>query len=148
MKNLEVKLGFTEVPDEYACDEGISPEIVVQGLNATSMAVIVDDPDASAGTFTHWVIWNMLPAAVIPKAIPENATLKKPIQAVQGTNSGGEIGYLGPCPPPGRPHRYFFRVFGLDRMLDLRPGASRHDLEKAMRGHVLQEGEAMATYGR
>ena len=149
MKNIEVKLGFTRVPDEYTCEGlDISPEIGIQGLNATSIAVILDDPDAPGGTFTHWVIWNIPPMAVIPGAIPRNATVKKPIPALQGMTSAGEVGYTGPCPPPGKPHRYFFRVFGLDRMLDLRPGASRQDLEKAMQGHVLQQGEAMATFGR
>jgi len=67
---------------------------------------------------------------------------------LQGRNSFGEIGYAGPCPPPGKPHRYYFRIFGLDRMLDLREGASAADLRKAMQGHVLQVGEAVATYGR
>lgn len=148
MKNLEVKLGFTRVPDECTCEgKDISPEIGIQGLNATSMAVIVDDPDAK-GTFTHWIIWNIPPVVVIPGAVPKNATVKKPFLAAQGTTSFGEVGYVGPCPPPGKPHRYFFRVFGLDRMLDLPPGSSRQDLEKAMVGHVLQKGEAMATYGR
>ena len=112
------------------------------------MAVIVDDPDAAGGSFTHWIIWNIPPMDVIPGAIPKNATVNKPISALQGMTSFGEVGYGGPCPPPGKPHRYFFRVFGLDRMLDLGPGASRQDLEKAMVGHVLQKGEAMATYGR
>ena len=149
MKNLEVNLGFTRVPDEYTCEgKDISPEIGIQGLNATSLAMIVDDPDAPGGTFTHWLIWNIPPMAMIPGAIPRNATVKKPISALQGTTSFGEVGYGGPCPPSGKPHRYFFRVFGLDRMLDLGPGASRQDLEKAMLGHVLQQGEAMATYGR
>jgi Raf kinase inhibitor-like YbhB/YbcL family protein len=149
MKNLEVKLGFTRIPDECTCHgSDASPEIAIQGLNATSMAVIVDDPDAASGSFTHWIIWNIPPMGVIPGAIPKNATVNKPISALQGMNSFGEVGYGGPCPPPGKPHRYFFRVFGLDRMLDLRPGASRSDLEKAMVGHVLQKGEAMATYGR
>ncbi|MDM7938853.1 MAG: YbhB/YbcL family Raf kinase inhibitor-like protein [Methanothrix sp.] len=149
MKSIKVNLGFEKVPDVHTCQgEDISPKIEVLELNATSMAVIVDDPDAPSGTFTHWLIWNIPPTEVIPEAIPNNATIKKPIQAVQGRNSFGEIGYAGPCPPPGKPHRYFFRVFGLDSMLDLRPGATRQDLEKAMKGHVLAQGEAMATYGR
>jgi len=149
MKSIKVNLAFEKVPDVHTCQgEDISPKIEVLELNATSMAVIVDDPDAPSGTFTHWLIWNIPPTEVIPEAIPNNATIKKPIQAVQGRNSFGEIGYAGPCPPPGKPHRYFFRVFGLDSMLDLRPGATRQDLEEAMKGHVLAQGEAMATYGR
>ena len=149
MKSLVVKLGFDRVPDEYTCQGmDVSPRIEIQGLNATSMAVIVDDPDAPSATFTHWLIWNIPPTDVIPKAIAKSATLKEPFRALQGRNDFGEIGYAGPCPPPGKPHRYFFRVFGLDRMLDLPPGASVADLEKAMQGHVLQKGEAVATYGR
>jgi Raf kinase inhibitor-like YbhB/YbcL family protein len=112
------------------------------------MAVIVDDPDASSGAFTHWIIWNIEPVEVIPEAIPTALSVAKPIKALQGKNDFGRIGYLGPCPPPGRPHRYVFRIFGLDRMLDLEPGSTRRALETAMKGHVLQQGEAMATFGR
>ncbi len=149
MKSLVVKLGFDRVPDEYTCQGmDVSPRIEIQGLNATSLAVIVDDPDAPSAVFTHWLIWNIPPIDVIPKAIAKRATLKEPFRALQGTNDFGEIGYAGPCPPPGKPHRYFFRVFGLDRMLDLPAGASVADLEKAMQGHVLQKGEAVATFGR
>jgi Raf kinase inhibitor-like YbhB/YbcL family protein len=147
--DMIVKLGFDRVPDEYTCEgKDVSPSIEIQGLNATSMAVIVDDPDAPSATFTHWLIWNIQPNDVIPKNIAKNATLKEPFRAVQGTNDFGEIGYGGPCPPPGKQHRYFFCVFGLDRMLDLPAGATVADLEKAMQGHVLQKGEAVATYGR
>ena len=149
MKDLVVKLGFDEIPDEHTCEGAdVSPGIEVAGLNATSMAVMVDDADAPSGTFNHWLIWNIPPTAFIPRAIARNATLTEPFAALQGRNSFGEIGYAGPCPPPGKPHRYYFRIFGLDRMLDLREGASAADLRKAMQGHVLQVGEAVATYGR
>ena len=149
MKSLVVKLGFDRIPDEYTCQGmDVSPRIEIQGLNATSLAVIVDDPDAPSASFTHWLIWNIPPTDVIPKAIAKSATLKEPFRALQGTNDFGEIGYAGPCPPPGKPHRYFFRAFGLDRMLNLPAGASVADLEKAMQGHVLQKGEAVATFGR
>jgi Raf kinase inhibitor-like YbhB/YbcL family protein len=149
MKNLVVKLGFDRVPDEYTCQGmDVSPRIEIQGLNATSLAVIVNDPDAPSATFTHWLIWNIPPIDVIPKAIAKSATLKEPFRALQGTNDFGEIGYAGPCPPPGKLHRYFFRAFGLDRMLNLPAGATVADLEKAMQGHVLQKGEAVATFGR
>ncbi len=149
MKKLEVKLGFSEIPEDYTCEgENISPRIEVQGLDAASMAVVVEDPDSSSGAFTHWIIWNIEPIDVIPKGIPRNATVNSPIKAEQGTNNFGQIGYLGPCPPPGKPHRYVFRVYGLDRMLDLRSGASRRELEAAMKGHIVQQGEAVARYGR
>jgi Raf kinase inhibitor-like YbhB/YbcL family protein len=149
MKNLVVKLGFDRVPDEYTCQGmDVSPRIEIQGLNATSLAMIVNDPDAPSATFTHWLIWNIPPTDVIPEAMAKSATLKEPFRALQGTNDFGEIGYAGPCPPPGKPHRYFFRAFGLDRMLNLPAGATVVDLEKAMQGHVLQKGEAVATFGR
>lgn len=149
MKNLEVNLGFSQFPAEYTCGgKDVSPQIELSGLNATSIAMILDDPDASSGTFTHWVIWNIAPADVIPGSIPTTMNVTKPIKAVQGKNTGGTIGYSGPCPPPGKPHRYFLKVYGLDRMLDLRPGSTKADLEKAMKGHIVQQGEAMATYGR
>ena len=149
MMGVVVKLGFDRVPDEYTCQGmDVSPRIEIQGLNATSLAVIVNDPDAPSATFTHWLIWNIPPKDIIPKAIAKSATLKEPFRALQGTNDFGEIGYAGPCPPPGKPHRYFFRAFGLDRMLNLPAGATVADLQKAMQGHVLQKGEAVATFGR
>lgn len=147
--DMEVKLGFEQFPDGYTCEgKDISPQIVIKGVNATSLAMIMDDPDAPIGTYTHWIIWNMPPIEVIPEDFPKNATVLEPFHAFQGNNSAGEIGYLGPCPPPGKSHRYFFRLYGLDTMLDLQPNASRQDLEEAMQGHVMQKGEAMATYRR
>lgn len=149
MKNLEVKLGFAQVPVNHTCEgQDTSPRIEVHGLNATSLAVIVEDIDAPRGTFTHWIAWNIEPREIVPEGIPRNATVQKPIRALQGQSDFGKIGYWGPCPPPGRPHRYVFRVYGLDGMLDLRAGATRAELESAMLGHVVQQGEAMATFRR
>jgi len=148
MKNLEVKLGFAQVPVNHTCEgQDTSPRIEVHGMNATSMAVIVEDIDAPRGTFTHWVAWNIEPREIIPEGIPRNATVQKPVGATQGVNSFGKIGYWGPCPPPGKPHRYFFRVYGLDRVLNLSAGATRQELERAMQSHIVQQGEAMATFG-
>ncbi len=149
MEKLEVKLGFSEIPDDSTCEgRNVSPRVEVKGLDAASMAVVVEDPDSSSGSFTHWIIWNIEPMEVIPEGIPRNATITSPIKADQGTNNFGQVGYLGPCPPPGKPHRYVFRVYGLDKMLDLRPGATRRELEAAMKGHIIQQGMAVATYGR
>lgn len=149
VKTLEVKLGFSQVPVDYTCDgRDTSPKIEIHGLNATSVAIILDDPDAPSGTFTHWAIWNIEPTNFVPADLPNSLTLVKPIKAVQGSNSAGSIGYMGPCPPKGKPHRYYFRVYGLDRMLDLNPGATRKELDNAMKGHIMQQGEAMATYQR
>lgn len=149
MKSIVAKLGFDRVPDESTCQGAdVSPEIVIKGINATSLALIVDDPDAPSTVFTHWLIWNIPPIETIPRAIEKTANIDDPFTAVQGTNDFGEIGYTGPCPPPGKPHRYFFRIFGLDKMIDLPAGASAKDLKRAMEGHVIQKGEAVATYGR
>jgi len=146
---LIVKLGFDSFPIENTCDGAdLSPEIELQGLNSSSLAIIVDDHDAPSGTFTHWVIWNIPPTDSISGGIAKSATISDPFPARQGTNDFGEIGYAGPCPPSGKPHRYFFRVYGLDGMLDLPEGASAADLREAMNGHVLQKGEAVARYGR
>ncbi len=149
MDTLNVKLNFSQVPREFTClGKDISPEIDIGNVNAKSLAIILDDPDAPRGTFTHWIMWNINPVSTIPKGIPNLLTIETPIVAVQGVNSGGEIGYTGPCPPPGKPHRYFFRIYGLDIILNLKAGSRRVDLENAMEGHILQQGEAMATFGR
>ena len=146
--NLVVKLGFYQFPVENTCDGAdVSPAIEVQGLNAISLAIIVDDVQAPSGTFTHWVIWDIPPIDVIPGGIAKNGTIADPFPARQGTNDFGEIGYAGPCPPSGKPHRYFFRAYGLDGMLDLPEGASAAELRSAIEGHVLQKGEALASYG-
>ena len=146
--NLVVKLGFDQFPVENTYDGAdVSPAIGVQGLIASSLAIIVDDMDAPPGTFTHWVIWNIPPTDVIPGRIAKSGTIADPFPARQGTNDFGEIGYAGPCPPSGKPHRYFFRAYGLDEMLDLPAGATATDLRAAIEGHVLQKGEALASYG-
>jgi Raf kinase inhibitor-like YbhB/YbcL family protein len=100
---------MVKIHDIYTClGMDVSPSIEIQGLNATSMAVIFEDPDAPSATFTHWLIWNIPPVDVNPKAIAKNATINEPFRALQGTNDFGGIGYAGPCPPSGKPHRYFF----------------------------------------
>lgn len=149
MEKLDVELEFSQFPRKYTCDgEDISPRIEIKGLNAKSVAIICDDPDAPMGTFNHWVIWNIEPTNLIPEGIPKEKEISKPIKAIQGKSSFGRIGYGGPCPPRGKPHRYFFKVYGLDTILALPAGSSKKELEKAMDGHIIQYGEAMATYGR
>jgi Raf kinase inhibitor-like YbhB/YbcL family protein len=109
-----------------------------------SLAVLVEDPDAPGGTFTHWVLFN-LPGGT--RELPEDAGAGKlPRGAVQGTNDLDKTGYNGPAPPAGKPHRYFFKVFALDEKLDLDAKARRDQLAAAMRGHVLAEGALMGTY--
>lgn len=116
--------------------------------DAKALAIILEDPDASPETFTHWIAWNIDPLEVLAENIPKEAKVDSPIRAIQGRNTGNRIGYMGPCPPRGKAHRYFIRVYALDRPLDLPPGANRNNLEGAMEGHVLEHGEAMATYQR
>lgn len=146
---LEIGLNFEQFPLENTCEGAdISPQIEILGSNASSLAIILEDPDAPSGTFVHWIIWNIPPGSAMPSGMARNATIDQPFPARQGYNDFGEIGYAGPCPPSGTAHRYFFRVFGLDEMLDLPAGASAADLNEAMQGHILQEGQAMAAFGR
>lgn len=138
------------IPGSYTCDGAdASPELSWSGAPAgvQSFALIADDPDAPAGTWTHWLIWNIpLQSAGLPKGVPKDGTLAD--GARQGRNDFERVGYGGPCPPSGKPHRYFFRVYALDRKLDLKAGANRKELELAMKGHVLAQGELMGKYGR
>jgi Raf kinase inhibitor-like YbhB/YbcL family protein len=107
----------------------------------------VDDPDAPVATWTHWIIWNIsAQATALPEGAPKVAVLDD--GARQGLNDFKRIGYGGPCPPPGKPHRYFFKLYALDAALDLKAGVKRSELELAMKGHVLSETELMGTYRR
>jgi Raf kinase inhibitor-like YbhB/YbcL family protein len=112
-----------------------------------SFALICEDPDAPGGTWVHWVLFD-LPADT--RELGESVSPKGelPSGAKQGTSDFGKLGYGGPAPPPGKPHRYFFKLRALDRLLDLRAGATRVDLLAAMKGHVLAEGQLMGRYGR
>ena len=149
VSGVVVKLGFEQFPRESTCEGmDLSPRIETQGCNGSSLALILEDPDAPSGTFIHWIIWNIPPNRIVPSAIPRQSSLSDPLQCRQGYNDFGEIGYAGPCPPSGKPHRYFFRVFCLDSMLDLAAGASAEELREAMKGHIVQQGQAMARFGR
>ena len=140
----------TSIPVEHTCDgEDRSPPLSWNTVPAgtQSIALIVDDPDAPGKTWVHWVIYN-LPANTtgLPGAVPKNKTLDD--GSLQGKNDFGRIGYNGPCPPPGKPHRYFFRVYALDTALSLKSGATKSQLESAMSGHILAQGEMVGKYGR
>lgn len=131
-----------DIPAKFTCngaDE--SPELKIGGVpsEAKSLVLIVDDPDAPRGLFTHWMVWNIDPKTT------DIAGNGAPAGGVQGTNDFGKRNYGGPCPPSGT-HRYFFRLFALDTKLDLKPGARRAELDAAMRGHTLAQGEMMARY--
>lgn len=137
------------IPFKYTCDgENHSPPLNWEDppTETQSFALIVSDPDAPNGTFTHWVLYN-LPADLrqLPEKVPNLATL--PDGSKQGRNDFGKIGFGGPCPPSGT-HRYFFKLHALDHPLDVAPGASKEQILQAMRGHVLDAAELMGLYGR
>jgi Raf kinase inhibitor-like YbhB/YbcL family protein len=152
MESLKVKIAVLNLPSAYTCDgEDKSPAISVMDVNQTlskCLAIMVIDPDAPGGNFVHWLAWNMDLVKTIPEDIPKGPVISSPVRAVQGKNSFGRIGYGGPCPPRGQTHRYDFKVYGLDAMLDLKPGATKDQLVKAMQGHVVQYGDTYVTYGR
>jgi Raf kinase inhibitor-like YbhB/YbcL family protein len=138
------------IPPKYTCmGEDVSPPLSWSKLpeGAQSVAVLCDDPDAPGGDWVHWVLFNLPPGtAKLDEGVP--ATPSLPNGAVQGVNDFRRAGYGGPCPPPGRPHRYRFKVFALDTKLALRPSAQKRDVVKAMEGHVLARGELMGRFGR
>ncbi len=150
MKPLAASLDFLEFPPEYTGDgANRSPPIVIKGLEAVSVAVMVVNPFIkTCCSFTPWIIWNLPAVPVIPAGIPIAGIVTTPVAAVQGTNDYGVIGYTGPQPPAGETHRYQFKVYGLDALLDLPPGSTKHELVAAMRGHVLQFGNTVAICTR
>jgi len=132
-----------DIPAKFTCDGGdTSPPLQLSGIppNAKSLVLIADDPDAPGGVFTHWLVWNIPPQT---NSVAEGSSPK----GVHGTNDFGKPGYGAPCPPSGA-HRYYFRVFALDRELALLPGAKRSQLEAALKGHVIAQGELMGRYAR
>jgi Raf kinase inhibitor-like YbhB/YbcL family protein len=138
------------IPKRHAGDGAdLSPALnwIDVPAGTQSFTLIADDPDAPVGTWTHWIIWN-IPAETC--ALPEGVekVAESGDGARQGRNDFKRVGYGGPCPPPGKPHRYFFRLHALDTKLDLRAGADRRELERAIQWHVLQRAELMGTYGR
>jgi len=139
-----------EIPKKFTCSGAdVSPELAWSEAPAgtKSFALIADDPDAPGGTYTHWVVYD-LPAN--KASLPENVAKTDEISGggKQGRNDFRKIGYGGPCPPPGKAHRYFFRLNALDKMLNLSAGAGRQDVEQAMKGHVLGEAEVMGRFAR
>jgi Raf kinase inhibitor-like YbhB/YbcL family protein len=128
------------IPAKFTCQgQDVSPTLEISGVpaHAKSLALIVDDPDAPMGNWDHWIVFNIDPAA---KVIQESA-----VPGVQGWNDFGRVDWGGPCPPSGT-HRYFFKLYALDTMLALKPGAKKKDLEKAMQGHILGKTELIGLY--
>jgi Raf kinase inhibitor-like YbhB/YbcL family protein len=129
------------IPSKFTCDGAdTSPPLQIADIptGAQSLALIMDDPDAPSGLFTHWAVWNI---STQTSSIAEASTPK----GVQGTNDFGKSGYGGPCPPSGA-HRYYFKIFALDRALDLPFGAKRGQVDAAMKDHIVAQGELMGRY--
>jgi Raf kinase inhibitor-like YbhB/YbcL family protein len=132
-----------DIPSKFTCDvSDTSPPLQIAGVpsGAKSLVLIVDDPDAPGGLFTHWLAWNIPPQT---GSIAEGNAPK----GVQGANDFGKSGYRGPCPPPGT-HRYSFKIFALDRELELRSGAKRSQVDAAMKDHVIAQGELVGRYAK
>ena len=138
------------VPAEYTCDgEDISPPLKWEGVpqSAKSLALICDDPDAPMGTWVHWVLYGLpLTVTELAEGVPTTDALSN--GARQGINDFSRVGYGGPCPPAGGPHRYFFKLYALDTELSLKHRATKQDLVRAMKGHVLAQGQLVGTYRR
>ena len=137
------------IPFLYTCDgQDISPELSWDALPAgtQSLALIVDDPDAPDQTFVHWVLYDLPPEiSQLPQAVGAEPTLSG--GGIQGKNDFGNFGYGGPCPPTGI-HRYFFKLYALDRELGLEAGATKAKVEAAMNGHIIAAAELIGRYAR
>ena len=140
------------IPRAHTCDGAdLSPPLFWHDAPADtkSFAMVVDDPDAPAGTWVHWVVYGLPPAVTnLQSGLPAEAEITRPFSAKQGTNDFGRLGYGGPCPPPGPAHRYYFRLYALDTDIKLPPGATKAILLNSIKGHVLDEAEMVGMYGR
>jgi Raf kinase inhibitor-like YbhB/YbcL family protein len=153
VETLEVKSDVFKagemIPKKYACEgEDFSPQLSWGKIpgGTKELALICDDPDAPMGTWVHWVVYGISPNVT---SLPENVGKKDTTSGFrQGKNSFGKLSYGGPCPPHGSTHRYFFKLFALDRSLDLKPGATKDEVTKAMQGHIRAQGELVGRYGR
>ncbi|MFZ3211775.1 MAG: YbhB/YbcL family Raf kinase inhibitor-like protein [Terriglobales bacterium] len=139
-----------EIPSKYTCSGAdVSPVLKWNDPPAgtQSFALIADDPDAPAGTWVHWVAYD-LPASArqLPEGVPKAEAIAG--GGVQGQNDFRKTGYGGPCPPPGKPHRYYFKLYALDRKLNLKPGATKKVVESAMEGHILAQAEVLGRFQR
>jgi Raf kinase inhibitor-like YbhB/YbcL family protein len=138
------------IPTKYTCDgPDLSPPLMWSGApeRTKSFALVCDDPDAPMGTWVHWVIYNIPGDTTgLPEGVAPDRTLQS--GARQGMTDFKRVGYGGPCPPRGPAHRYYFKLYALDSILDLDPGKSKKDLLGAMKGHILGEAQLMGRYGR
>jgi len=140
----------SDIPKKFTCDGAdVSPELswTQPPAGTQSFALIADDPDAPSGTWTHWILFN-LPATTSTLAEGVNKIDELPGGERQGRNDFHKIGYNGPCPPPGKPHRYFFKLYSLSSKLNLKPGASKQEVEQAIQGLTLGTAELVGKYRR
>ncbi|MGH3041266.1 MAG: YbhB/YbcL family Raf kinase inhibitor-like protein [Gaiellaceae bacterium] len=140
------------IESRYTCDgEDVSPALAWEGVpeETAELALVVEDPDAPGGTFTHWVAYGLDPGETeLPEGVPEGGEVDGPPALRQGSNDFGTVGYGGPCPPGGETHDYVFRLLALDAETGLEGGASRDELLAAAEGHVLAEAQLTAPYSR
>jgi Raf kinase inhibitor-like YbhB/YbcL family protein len=139
-----------EIPRQFTCDGAdASPALSWSAPPAAtqSFVLIMEDPDAPVGTFVHWVVYN-LPSSIrqLPDRVPGKGEMRS--GGLQGVNDFPRTGYGGPCPPRGKPHRYFFRLYALDSKLNLKAEARRGEVDQAMKGHVIAQAELLGLYGR
>ncbi len=138
------------IPKKHTCDgEDVSPELSWEGVpgGAKSLVMICDDPDAPVGTWVHWVLFGIKPdASGLPEGVPDGESILD--GATHGRNDFGNLGYGGPCPPPGPAHRYYFKLYAVDVEPSLGAGATMADVMQAIDGHILAEGQLMGRYGR
>jgi len=139
-----------DIPKKHTCDGAdVSPPLAWTSPPAATkaFALVCEDPDAPVGLWVHWVLWGVPGTATgLPEGVKQTHTLADGSR--QGRNDFGKPGHNGPCPPPGKPHRYFFRLYALDAAPNLEPGATRQQLLDAIKGHILGEAELMGRYGR
>ena len=139
-----------DIPRKFTCEgPDTSPQLTwSEPPGGTKyFALLVDDPDAPVGNWNHWAIWN-IPAGARGLAEGVKKLAQLPDGSAQGTNDFHKVGYNGPCPPAGKPHRYFFKLFALDAKIDLPATAGKKELEAAMKGHVLAQAEWMGRFHR
>ena len=146
MKIKSVFQPSTRIPDKYTCNgENINPSLEISEIpnNTKTLAIIVDDPDAPSKVWVHWLIWNL------PAKIPLTKIKESELAGIEGINDFKEIGYIGPCPPKDSgDHRYFFKVYALNSQIELKQGATKEQLEKAMNGHIVDKTELIGLYSR
>jgi len=148
-EKLIVRMDFDRFPKRFTCKgEDVSPRVRIDGMTQPFLAILLEDHDAPERPFVHWVIWNVPARGEIPENISKVERPPELEGAVQGSTTGGEIGYEGPCPPRGQIHRYELKVYGYDAPLDLQPGATRAELLKALDGRYSEYGETVALFGR